>query len=120
MNILTPAIEKCLILIKLMMKRKFKESNYHFCGWILIVFGMAMYKVNTAKAAVNTNNSIVSACKIEESMKKTAYLAFFLAVMCAIFGGAIAYVNELTAPIIAEQAMAAEAALFAIRSKCYF
>lgn len=46
-------------------------------------------------------------------MKKTAYLAFFLAVMCAIFGGAIAYVNELTAPIIAEQAMAAEAALFA-------
>jgi Na+-translocating ferredoxin:NAD+ oxidoreductase RnfG subunit len=33
--------------------------------------------------------------------------------MCAIFGGAIAYVNDLTAPIIAEQAMAAEAALFA-------
>jgi hypothetical protein len=25
---------------------------------------MAMYKVNTAKAAVNTNNSIVSVCKI--------------------------------------------------------
>ena len=46
-------------------------------------------------------------------MKKTVYLACFLAVLCAIFGGAIAYVNNLTAPIIAQQAMAAETAVFA-------
>ncbi len=45
-------------------------------------------------------------------MKKTIYLACFLAIICAIFGGAIAFVNELTAPIIAEQAMAAETAVF--------
>ncbi len=45
-------------------------------------------------------------------MKKTIYLACFLGILCAIFGGAIAYVNELTAPIIAKQAMAAETAIF--------
>lgn len=45
-------------------------------------------------------------------MKKTMYLACFLGILCAIFGGAISYVNELTAPIIAQQAMAAETAIF--------
>ena len=45
-------------------------------------------------------------------MKKTIYLAVFLGVMSAIFGGAIAFVNDLTAPLIAQQAMAAESAVF--------
>lgn len=45
-------------------------------------------------------------------MKKTIYLACFLGILCAIFGGAISYVNDLTAPLIAQQAMAAETAIF--------
>lgn len=41
-------------------------------------------------------------------MKKIAYLACFLAIISAIAGGALAYVNSLTAPIIQEMGIAAE------------
>lgn len=43
-------------------------------------------------------------------MKKILHLTVFLAVISAIAGGALAAVNGLTAPIIAEQAMAGEMA----------
>lgn len=65
MNILTPAIEKMFDSHQINDEKKnLKKVIITFVVGFLIVFGMAMYKVNTAKAAVNTNNSIVSVCKI--------------------------------------------------------
>ncbi len=41
-------------------------------------------------------------------MKKIAYLACFLAIISAVAGGALAFVNSLTAPVIQEMSIAAE------------
>lgn len=41
-------------------------------------------------------------------MKKILHLTIFLALVAAISGGALAFANNLTAPIIAENALAAE------------
>lgn len=41
-------------------------------------------------------------------MKKILHLTLFLALIAAISGGALAFANNLTAPIIAENALAAE------------
>lgn len=41
-------------------------------------------------------------------MKKVLHLTFFLALVAAIAGGALAFANSLTAPIIAANALAAE------------
>lgn len=41
-------------------------------------------------------------------MKKILHLTIFLAVISALAGGALAFANEMTSPIIAENAMAAE------------
>lgn len=41
-------------------------------------------------------------------MKKILHLTIFLALVAAISGGALAFANDLTAPIIAENALAAE------------
>lgn len=45
-------------------------------------------------------------------MKKILHLSLFLGLISAIFGGALAYVNSITAPIIEAQSMAEEAAIF--------
>lgn len=41
-------------------------------------------------------------------MKKVLHLTFFLALVAAIAGGALAFANSLTAPIVAANALAAE------------
>lgn len=41
-------------------------------------------------------------------MKKVFHLTFFLALVAAIAGGALAFANSLTAPIVAANALAAE------------
>ncbi len=41
-------------------------------------------------------------------MKKIVYLACFLAIISAVAGGALAYVNSITAPVIEEMSIAAE------------
>lgn len=46
-------------------------------------------------------------------MKKSLYLAVFLAWICVLSGGAMALVNDMTAPVIAHNKAQAEAANFA-------